>query len=148
MEAVKTFLHFNAPGAFPYLRVYLQSKDLELRDQAVRLVGTYRVKEALQYLFILLEKKDLFGTELYYKVSIIKALGEIGDPRAVDTLTRLYSSKSLLFRTAMEEIRVEIFRSLQNYPPLSVRPLLERGLSSRNKEIKSISEDLLKRRKD
>jgi HEAT repeat protein len=146
MEAVKTLFHFNAPGAFPYLRIYLQSKDLALRDLAVKLAGNSRVREAVPYLIQLLEKRGFLGTELEHKASIIKALGEIGDLRAVESLERLYSAKSLLFRGAMEEIRVEIFRNLQNYPPPSVRPLVEKGLKSGNKEIKAISQELVSRK--
>jgi hypothetical protein len=65
----------------------------------------------------------------------------------VDALERLYSGKSLLFRNAMEELRLEIFRSLRNYPPESVTPLLERGLKSDNNEIRKISEEILNREK-
>jgi len=75
-------------------------------------------------------------------------LGDIGDPRAVDVLERLYSAKSLFFRGAMEELRLEIFRNLRNYPPLSVRPLLERGLRSENSEIRKISEEILNMKKE
>lgn len=146
IEAVKTLLHFNVPGAFPYMRVYLQSRDLELRDQVVRLSGMYRVKEAVPYLLDILEKKGLFGTEWSYMTSVVKALGDIGDPKALDTLTRLYQFKAMLYKSAMEELKVEIFRSLSNYPAAAVKPLLERGLTSRNREIKAMSEKLLNRK--
>jgi HEAT repeat protein len=146
MEAVKTLLHFNVPGAFPYIRGYLQSKDLELRDQAIRLIGAYKVKEAVPYLVEIIGRRGLFGEEWYYKVSAVRALGEIGDPRVLDALARLARAKSFLFRGAVEELRLEIFRSLRNYPPASVRPLLEAGLSSKNKEIRVISEQMLSER--
>ena len=148
MEALRTLLSFNAQGAFSYLRIYLESKEPELRDQAVKLAGTARVKEAVPCLIQLLEKRDLVAIELEQKASIIKALGDIGDPRAVDVLERLYSAKSLLFRGAMEGLRLEIFRNLRNYPPLSVRPLLERGLRSENSEIRKISEEILNMKKE
>lgn len=144
VEAVKTLLHFNVPGVFPYVRLYLQSRDLELRDQVVRLIGMYRVKEAVPYLLEILEKKGLFGTEWYYKISVVEALGDIGDPRALDTLARLYRSKTMLYKSAMEELKIEIFKSLSNYPPAAVKSLLEQGLTSKEKEIKAISEKLLK----
>jgi HEAT repeat protein len=116
-----------------------------VREQAVKLAGTTRVKEAVPYLLQLLEKRDLVGIELEQKALIIRALGDIGDPRAVDGLERLYSAKSLLFRNAMEGLRLEILRSLRNYPPESIQPLLERGLRSENNEIRKISEDMLNR---
>jgi HEAT repeat protein len=147
MEALKTLLSFNAPGAFSYLRVCLESREAEVRDQAVKLAGTTRVKEAVPYLLQLLEKRDLGGIELEQKSSIIRALGDIGDPRAVDTLEKLFNARRLLFRNAMEGLRLEIFRSLRNYPPVSVRPLLERGLRSENNEIKKISLEILNREK-
>jgi HEAT repeat protein len=148
MEALKTLLSFNAPGAFSSLRVYMESSDPELRDQAVKLAGSTKVKEAVPYLLRLLEKRDLVGIELAQKASIIKALGDIGDPRAVGGLERLYNGKSLLFRNAMEELRLEIIRNLRNYPSESVRPLLERALKSENNEIRKISEEMLTRGKD
>ncbi len=144
MEAVKTLIHFNFPGAFSYIRFYLQSKDMELRDQVIRLIGAYKIKEAVPYLIEILEKKDLFGTGLYYKVSVVRALGEIGDPRALDALMRLYNSSTLIHRGVLEELRAEIFRSLSNYPPATVKPLLARGITSKNSEIRVISEKLLK----
>ncbi len=144
MEAVKTLLHFNVPGNFSYIRVYLQSKDPELRDVAIRLAGTYKVKEAVPYLVNILEQRDMFGSEWYYKIPVVRALGEIADTRAVNTLARLCRAKSFLFRNTIEELRVEIFKSLRNYPLSLVRPLLEAGLSSKNKEIRLVCEQRLK----
>ena len=148
VEAVKTLLHFNVPGAFPYVRLYLHSRDLELRDQVVRLAGMYKVKEAVPYLLEILDKRDLFRTEWFHKTSVVKALGDIADPRALDILTRLYRSRTMLYRSSVEELKVEIFRSLSNYPQALVRPLLEQGLASKNKEIRAISEKLLKHREN
>ncbi len=148
MEALKTLLHFRAPGAFSFLRVYLESRDPEMRDQAVKLAGTARIKEAVPYLLKLLEKRDFVGIELEQKALIIRALGEIGDPRAVVGLERLYSAKSLLFRNAVEGLRREIVRSLRNYPPESIQPLLESGLRSENNEIRKMSEEMLNRETD
>ena len=145
MEALKTLLVFNAPGAFSSLRVQLDSREPEVKDLAVKLAGTTRVREAVPYLLHLLEKRGLVGIELERKVSIIRALGDIGDPRAVDALERLYSAKSLLFRNAIQGLRLEIFRSLRNYPPESIRPLLERGLRSENNGIRKISKEMLNR---
>lgn len=146
IEAVKTLLHFSVPATFPYVRLYLHSKDLELREQVIRLTGIYKVKEAVPYLLDILEKKSLFGTEWWYKVSVVKALGEIGDTRALDKLMRLYDSRNILYKSVMQELKVEIFRGLSNYPPSSVKHFLERGLASKNQEIRAISEKLMQRK--
>jgi hypothetical protein len=143
IEAVKTLLEFDTPIAPSYLKHYLRSKNFELRQQAVMLAGSYKVKDAVPYLIELLVKKDPFGTESYYKVSIVKALAEIGDPRAVDPLKKIYNSKALLYRGILDELKIEIFRTLQSYPRIAIRPLLELGVNSKNKEIRSICENLL-----
>lgn len=143
MEALKTLLHFKTLDAIPQLRACLQSKAQDVRTSAIRLSGTYRVKEAVPYLIKYLEKRDLFGTEAYYKTDIVRALGEIGDIKAVETLEKICHTSALLYRGDLEELKVEIFRSLENYPLESVRKLIEFGLGSRNDEIHALSEKLL-----
>lgn len=145
MEALKTLITFKAPGAFSSLRVCLESREPDLRDQAVKLAGSARVKEAVPHLLRLLEKRDLVGPEVDQKAAVIRALGDIGDPRAVDGLESLYDEKSLFFRKAMEGLRLEILRSLRSYPPESVRHLLEKGLRSENSDMRKISEEMLQR---
>jgi len=144
IEALKTLLEFDARIAPSYLKHYLRSKNFELRQQAVLLAGAYKVKDVVPYLIELLVKKDMFGTESRYKVSIVKALAEIGDPRAIDPLKKVYNSKALFYRGIFDELKVEIFRTIQSYPREAIRPLLELGANSRNKEIRSISENLLR----
>jgi hypothetical protein len=144
IEAVKTLLHFNTPDALPIIKFYLRSDDLEMRNLAIRLAGSYKVKEVLPFLTEILDKRDPFGTEAHYRISAVKALSEIGDPKALETLKRVYKSKPLLFRSAHEDLRVEIFRNLHKFPSHAARPLIELGMKSKNREIKSISEQLIK----
>ncbi len=145
MEAVKTLLHFGTPDALSYLRLYLENRDPEFRQQAIKLAGTYRVKAAVPHLIELLNKNDFLGTETYYKISVVKALAEIGDPRAIAPLERLYRSKRLFYRDALEGLKVEIFRNLHCYPPDAIGQMLELGLNSRNEEIRDISARLSKK---
>ena len=144
MEALKTLLYFNTPDALPLIKFHLRSDDLEMRDVAIKLAGSYKVKEVQPHLTEIIEKRDLFGTEAHYKISAVRALSEIGDPRSVETLKRIYKSRPLLYKSAHEALKVEIFRNLKHFPPHSVKPLLELGIRSKNKEIKSISEQLFK----
>lgn len=148
MEAVRTLLHFRTPDSVSYLKLYLRSDNPDLRDRAVRLAGMYKIKEVVPYLLELLEKKDILGTESYYRISIVQALSEIGDPRAIDVLKKIYSSKTLFFWSNLEELKVEIFRTIHKYPFESIKELLRIGLNSKNKEIASISRRLLEGGKD
>lgn len=143
MEALRTLLHFKTLDAIPQLRACLQSEDQGIRKGAIRLAGIYRVKEAVPYLIKYLQKRDLFGTEAYYKTDLVRALGEIGDVRAVETLGKICHARALFYRSDLEGLKVEIFRSLENYPLASVTKLVDLGLRSRNEEIHALSEKLL-----
>jgi hypothetical protein len=143
VEAVKTLLHFGTPDALSYVKLYLQGGDTELRDQAVKMAGNYKCASLVPYLVELLEKKDLLGTESYYKVSVVKALGEIGDPAALEALEGLYNTRALFYRSTLEDLKIEIFRSLHNYPRESIVSLVARGMKSKNEEIRTISQGLL-----
>ena len=143
MEALRTLLHFKAPDAIPQLRACLLSEAQDVRTGAIRLAGTYRVKEMVPYLIKYLEKRDLLGTEAYYKTDIVRALSDIGDIRAIETLEKICRTRALFNRDHLEDLKVEIFRSLEKYPLESVRKLIELGLGSRSDDIQALSEKLL-----
>jgi hypothetical protein len=145
MEALNALLRFRTQDSIPYLKFYLQSKDDSLRNGAVALSGIHRAKEAVPLLIGLLEKKDALGAGFHAKAPVVKALGEIGDPRAVPVLTDIVNAKALLRKGYLDELRAEIFRNLKNYPPASLKPLLEAGIASENEEIRSAGERLLKK---
>jgi hypothetical protein len=144
MEAIKTLICFGDREGLAYLKTYLRSRDPELREQAILLSATYKVKEAVPYLIEILKKKDIFGTGTYYKILTVKSLAQIGDPQAIEPLKRLYKSKAFFFRGARNELRLEIFKNLKNYPVYTINPLLVLGFESKDTEIRSISARLLK----
>jgi HEAT repeat protein len=144
LEAVRTLLHFGDRDGPHYLKMFLMSDDHELREQGAVLAGAYKVKNAIPFLIEVLEKKDIYGSESYDKIPAIRALAKIGDPGAIEPLKKLFKSKSLFFSSARNELKLEIFKNLRHYPAHAIKPLLELGLASSDKEIKAISERLLK----
>ena len=145
IEAVKTLLHFKTPDAIPFLKLFLRSDNEDLRGAAVRLAGSCRVREAVPYLVSILEKRDIFGVASISKTDAVQALGDIGERSAVRALLALYNSRSLFYREYLEALKVEIFRSLEKYPPGSIQELLAAGMKSDNGEIKAICERLMAR---
>jgi hypothetical protein len=144
IEAVRTLLHFGDRDGPHYLRVFLMSDDPELREQGAVLSGNYKVKHAVPFLIDFLEKKDIYGTESYDKIPAIRALAKIGDPQAIEPLKKLFKSKSFFFSSARNELKLEILKNLRHYPAYAIKPLIELGLSSSDKEIKAMCERLLK----
>jgi hypothetical protein len=144
MEAVKTLLYFGDRDGISYLKVYLRSEDPDLREQAANLSGSYRIKDAVPYLIEILEKRDIFGSWAYHKIPAIRALAKIGDTRAIEPLKKLYRSKGIFFSSGRDEMRLEIFKTLDGYHANAIKPLLDLGLKSKNNEIRSLSQRLLK----
>ena len=144
LEALKTLLYFRTPDSISYIRFYLQGKDPEFREQAARLAGTYKIKEVVPCMVELLAEKDMFGTKSNYKICLIHALREIGDPGVLGALHQIYQSNALLNRTDLEKLKIEIFKSLHGYTFAEIRPLLQLGMQSKVREIKAISEKLLR----
>ena len=140
MEAVKTLLHFRTPDAVSHVRAFLKNPDPDIRKGTIRLAGTYKVREVVPQLIEYLEKRDVFGAEAEDKIDIVRALGDIGDARAVASLEKIYNSLALFNKGNIEELRVEIFKSLDKYPVGAVRKLIEKGLSSKNEKIRAISD--------
>jgi len=143
-ETIKTLLHFGDREGLSYLKVSLRGDDPEIKEQAIFLAGMYKIKDAVPYLIEIIEKKDILGSESYSKIPAIKALAQIGDPQAIEPLKQLYKSKGLFFISARNELKLEIFKSLKYYPVYAIKPLLELGIQSKDREIRSISMSLLK----
>jgi hypothetical protein len=145
-EALRTLVHFNTTDSFSYIRHHLTGKDPQLRDQAVRLAGQYRIAAAVPYLAEILGRKD-YSAGLDHNAAVIRSLAEIGDPAAVPVLVRICQSSSLLRRTDLDALKFEIYRNIHCYATDAVRPLLEQGAASKNIEIRMISQRLLLRKK-
>jgi len=146
-EAVRTLVHFNTTDSFSHIRHQLTGRDLQLRDQAARLAGQYRIAAAVPYLTEILVKRDL-SAGLDHNAVVIRSLAEIGDPAAVPALMRVCDSSSLLHRADLDVLKLEIYRNLHSYSDDVVRPLIEKGAASKNSDIRTICQRLLRRKMD
>ncbi len=141
-EAIKTLLHFNHPDSLTFLKENLKTKNEEIKQSTINLIGIYRVKSLLPLLINMLEKKAISGEDYLKKIPVIDALGKIGDTSVINSLERLYEKKSLLFNKVLEHVKEETFKTLNNYPYDSVKSLLLKGQKSGNKRIQIISNEL------
>jgi HEAT repeat protein len=135
MEAMKAFLHFQDNGGMHHIKKYLASSDAEVRDQTVKMIGSFRVKLLVPDLIKLLLKKDLLGGDFHLKIPIVRALGEIGDERAIRYLQDICMTKSLLYKGSLGMLKTEIYKSLKNYPFPAIKHLVDEGMNSKNEEI-------------
>ncbi len=143
-EAIKCLLNAGDRYGIQALDDYLRSDSRDVVDQAIALAGSFRIREVVPTLLQMLKKRGLSGADLYDKIPIVRTLGEIGDPRAIDTLRALLSGKSFLFKQTVETLREEIFRTLKYYPFADIKEIIEAGLKSRNEYIRQESRRLNK----
>lgn len=144
LEAVKCLLHAGDSYGIAAVKDYLHSESKEMCELGVALAGTYKIREVLPEMIHMLKKRGLAGADLYEKIPIIKALGEIGDPRALEPLRELLLGKSILFKGVAEKMKEEIYRTLKNYPAPDIKDLIEAGLKSKNEVIREESVRLSK----
>lgn len=145
LEALRTLLSFQGPKVDSYVIKFLKSDVFQLQMGAVRLSGAYRIKTSMPYLIQLLRKKDVLGKKSLFKKVIIRALGRIGDDHAIGHLLDICKSKSMLHKDEAEHLKIEIFRTLHNYPAAKIEPLINYGMHSNNKEIVAICKKLTNR---
>ncbi|MBM4135331.1 MAG: HEAT repeat domain-containing protein [Nitrospira sp.] len=141
-EAIKYLLKVGDSYGIKILKNCLNSDKGEIVDHAIGVSGTFRVKEVVHDLLQMLRKKDRSGAGFYNKIPVVRALGQIGDPRAIEVLRDLISEKRIIFKGAIEELKEEIYRTLKNYPYVDIKDLIEAGLKSGNERIREESQRL------
>ncbi len=145
LEALKTLLSFQDTEAELYVGKLLKSDIFQLQKGAACLAGVHRIRTAVPHLLGLLNEKDILGKKIYFKKLIIRALGRIGDGRAVGQLLNMCRSSSVVHKNDFDELKIEIFRTLHNYPVAKIGPLLDYGMRSDNKDIVSICGEIINR---
>jgi HEAT repeat protein len=145
LEAIAVLLRFKDPAAVGLLQREILSKDPDVSSQAVHLVGQYRVTEVVASLRALLKHVVFFESDYAVNEELIRALGEIGDPRAVPDLEKLARSSLSLHPGSHARMKRTIFESLQGYPRESIRGLLKIGERSDDESIRKTCRQLAPR---
>lgn len=138
-EALRCLLFSEDRYAIDTIKEYLYSGNRDRVEQAIALSGSFRIKEAVDDLIKMLKKTEMTGADFYDKMPVVSALGDIGDPRAVDVLREMLAKRSILFKKVSDRMKEEIYKTLNNYPYESVRELVEDGLKSKNERIRTES---------
>jgi HEAT repeat protein len=104
------------------------------------------VTEAVNDLLSLIKRVILFEADYTVNEEIIKALGEIGDPRAIGDLERLARARTLYPRRRLKMQQL-LFASLGRYPVESITGLLQIGERSGDATIRKSCKKLMQRDK-
>jgi HEAT repeat protein len=138
MQALKTFLHFENPEAIPYLRKAIQSTNNHISSRAIKWAGQYKIQDVVPDLISKIKRFAVFRSDLHLNKNIFTALGQIGDPFAVEHLEKLEVRSLPLYRKDLVSMRKALFESLEGYPYKTIIPLIKAGYRSKDKEIRIV----------
>ena len=122
--AIKFLLKAGDSEIIDVLRDLLNSEDRYMVEQAIELSGIFKVRDMVPDLMHMLRKKAITGADMTRKIPVVKALGRIGDPAALDDFRNIISSKSILFKSSLEKLKEGIYHSLKNFSYDDVKDLL------------------------
>jgi hypothetical protein len=145
MEALGTLLKFKDPGSVKLLRDEIRSDDLDAASQAVSLAGQYRVTDVTEDVLARIKRVILFDADYKWNMEIIRALGEIGDPRAIPDLEKLARASWSLYPRSLLQMKETLFESLGRYPKERVAALLKIGEGSGSDKIIRACKKLMER---
>lgn len=141
LEAIKSLFSFDADVPGELLDAAIHEADPKLAEAAIALSGQYRITQAVDPLLDILSRWDLFGRRRSVRLKALRALGDLADPVALERLGRFFRERRFFHTVAIEERRAA-YRTLESYPAAARRPRVERGLASRDAEIRRICERL------
>ena len=144
IEALKTLLYFETRSAVPLLKIFIRSEKERLRQMAIRLAGAEKVQEAVPALVEWLEQKKGPVPDTDEKISIVQALAQIADARAIAPLTRILDSRNLLFRGELNRLKGSVLESLRHYDANTAAPLLEKASRSKDGEVRALASRFLR----
>jgi len=146
MDALGTLLKLQDPGAIKLLREALRAEDPDVVSHAVVLSGQYRVQEVIPDILARIKRVILFEADYTVNEEIIRALGEIGDIRAIPDLAKLARSGWTLYPKRQMKMKEVLFQSLGRYPREAIADLIGMGEQLNNDTIRRACKKLMERK--
>jgi hypothetical protein len=136
LEAIKALFTLDTEVPQSLLEDAINDPDPKIAETAIGLVGSYGIKEAVAPLLQILTGRNLFGKRNLLRVRAIKALGEIGASDVLPRLQQFFSDSVLPWPPAEE--RRAAYESLAGYTPDTRLTFVQKGLKSRDPEVRKI----------
>ncbi|TNF53593.1 HEAT repeat domain-containing protein [bacterium] len=123
-QAIRYLVKTERSYAVEVLRTLLSSGVSDRVDMALSVTWAFNITELVPDLITLLDKAAKRGSDFEHKIPIVRALGHLGDSRALPVLKNLLSSRSLLFKGALQKLKDAIKSTLEQYPDSEVRKIM------------------------
>ncbi len=139
LEAIKSLFAADSERSADLLAQAINDRDPKVAEAAIGLVGSYHITQGVQPLVALIKRWDPFGRRRTVRLRAIRSLGRLGDPAALPPLEPFFRDG---FRGRNREERLAAYESLGGYPAAAWRPIVERGLRSRDPEVRALCEQV------
>ena len=136
MESIRSLHVLKASVPVTLLDEIFSNPDPKVAEAAIAFVGTHGIAASVESLLRIVEGNDLLGARRILRVKALRALGEIGEPRALPQIERFLTSTVLPWPPRDE--RYVAWESLKGYPSAAIEGFLQRGLKSWDPQIRAI----------
>jgi hypothetical protein len=141
MEALGTLLRFKNKWGLIRLRELINAPWSDITQQAIALAGTYKVTDVVPILIAFAQRRG----DAQRQESSIRALGGIGDARAVPVIEKLARRRWSMSKKNRRYLKQVIFESLGGYASSDILDLLHFGIKQKDDGIRSNCEKMLRK---
>jgi len=134
LEAIKSLFAADSQRSADLLAQAINDRDPTVAEAAIGLVGSYNITQGVAPLLALLRRWDPLRLRRGARLHAMRALGRLADPAALPHLEPWFRDRLSL---KPREERLAAFEALGGYPEASRRPFVERGLRSRDPEVRA-----------
>lgn len=141
LEALGTLLQFKNNWGLIRLRELIDAPWSDVTKQAIALAGKYKVTEVVSILIAYAQRRG----DAQRQEASIRALGHIGDARAVPVLDKLARRRWSMSKKHQRHLKQVIFESLDGYAAQDILDLLHFGIKEKDTAIRSKCEKMLRK---
>lgn len=141
LEALGTLLRFKNNWGLIRLRELIDAPWSDLTKQAIALAGNYKVTEVVSILIAYAQRR----ADAQRQEASIRALGRIGDARAIPVLDKLARRRWSMSKKHQLRLKQVIFESLGGYAAQDIVDLLHFGIKEKDAVIRTNCEKMLRK---
>jgi HEAT repeat protein len=141
LEALGTLLRFKNNWGLIRLRELIDAPWSDVTRQAIALAGDCKVTQVVPMLIAYVERRR----DARRQETSIRALGRIGDARAIPVLAKLARRRWSMSKNRQLHLKQVIFESLDGYATRDILDLLHFGIKQKDPAIRSNCEKMLRK---
>jgi hypothetical protein len=143
-EALRSLGKIGGEAASRLLIQALRDSDPGVIELVINILGTGRVKQATPSLLRFATRRDLKGRPFALRKAAVAALGDVGDPGCIPTLTSMLYARTWFRRAAGDALRRTAAAALLRTGRLEGREAVEAGARSRRRDVRRACDTVLR----